>query len=74
VLTVAVSAVLAAYNWPDGHPRRDKLNRFIRRFTANFDTLLKPPFHPKWQEIDLTAEVPGWQRITAPEQIAAATD
>ena len=74
VPTVAVSAVLAAYNWSDGHPRRDKLNRFIRRFTENFDALLKPPFPPKWQEIDLTAEVPGWQRITAPEQMAAATD
>jgi TRAP transporter TAXI family solute receptor len=74
VPTVAVSAVLAAYNWPEGHPRRDKLNRFIRRFTDNFDTLLKPPFHPKWQEIDLTAEVPGWRRITAPEQMAAAAE
>jgi len=74
VPTVAVSAVLAAYNWPDGHPRRHKLNRFIQRFTENFGTLLEPPFHPKWQEIDLAAEVPGWRRITASEQMAAAVD
>jgi TRAP transporter TAXI family solute receptor len=71
VQTVAVSAVLAAYNWPDGHPRRDKLNRFIRSFTANFESLLKPPYHPKWREIDLTEEVPGWRRITATEHVAA---
>ena len=74
VATVAVSAVLAAYNWPDGHPRRAKLNRFIRRFTENFGTLLEPPFHPKWQEVDLSAQVPGWRRITAPEQIAEAAE
>jgi uncharacterized protein len=72
VPTVAVSAVLAAYNWPDGHPRRQKLNRFIRSFTANFDSLLKPPFHPKWREINLAAEVPGWRRITATEPEATA--
>jgi uncharacterized protein len=74
VQTVAVSAVLAAYNWPNGHPRRDKLNRFIQRFSENFEVFLKPPFHPKWREIDLTAEVPGWQRITAPEQVAAVAE
>jgi uncharacterized protein len=72
VPTVAVSAVLAAYNWPEDHPRREKLARFIRSFTANFDRLLKPPFHPKWREIDLAAEVPGWHRITAPEPEARA--
>lgn len=72
VPTVAVSAVLAAYNWPDGHPRRQKLNGFIQSFTTNFDRLLEPPFHPKWREIDLAAEVPGWRRITATEPAGAA--
>lgn len=74
VATVAVSAVLAAYNWPDGHPRRAKLNRFIESFSANFSRLLEPPFHPKWQEVDLKAPVPGWRRITAPEQLAEAAE
>jgi hypothetical protein len=72
VETVAVTAVLAAYNWPADHPRREKLNRFIESFTTNFDRLLEPPFHPKWREIDLKAEVPGWRRITADGQIAEA--
>jgi uncharacterized protein len=65
VQTVAVSAVLAAYNWPAGHPRRQKVDRFIRSFSMNFSELLEPPFHPKWREIDLAAEVPGWQRMIA---------
>jgi uncharacterized protein len=70
VQTVAVAAVLAAYNWPDDHPRRRKLNRFIERFFANFDRLLEPPFHPKWREVDLRAPVPGWQRIAPAENVA----
>lgn len=65
--TVAVSAVLAAYNWAPDHPRRRKLDRFVDQFSANFDRLLEPPFHPKWQEVDLKAEVPGWQRLTPRE-------
>ena len=74
VQTVAVSAVLAAYNWPADHPRRQKLNRFIRSFLANFSSFLQPPFHPKWREVDLNAEVPGWRRITAGEQTAVAAE
>jgi TRAP transporter TAXI family solute receptor len=72
VQTVAVTAVLAAYNWPEGHPRRGKLTRFIERFFANFDRLLEPPYHPKWQEIDLRAQVPGWQRIAPAANVAVA--
>jgi uncharacterized protein len=72
VQTVAVSAVLAAYNWPAGHPRRAKLDRFIESFFANFESLLEPPFHSKWREIDLTAPVPGWQRITPANPLAVA--
>jgi uncharacterized protein len=72
VQTVAVGAVLAAYNWPDDHPRGRKLNRFIQRFFAEFNRLLGPPFHPKWREVDLAAQVPGWQRTTAAKGLAVA--
>jgi hypothetical protein len=72
VQTVAVSAVLAAYNWAPEHPRRGKLTRFIERFYVNFDRLLEPPFHPKWQEVDLKGEVPGWQRIAPAGNVALA--
>jgi TRAP transporter TAXI family solute receptor len=74
VQTIAVSAVLAAYNWEPDHPRRAKLNRFIERLHANFDRLLEPPFHPKWREVDLKAEVPGWQRIAPGGNVAVAAD
>jgi TRAP transporter TAXI family solute receptor len=71
VPTVAVGAVLAAYNWPADHPRGRKLNRFVERFFADFSRLQEPPFHPKWREVDLTAEVPGWRRTSAAEAALA---
>jgi TRAP transporter TAXI family solute receptor len=70
--TVAVGAVLAAYNWPADHPRQRKVSRFIERLFANFDRLLQPPFHPKWREVDLDAQVPGWQRIAPAGSVAVA--
>ena len=73
VPTVAVSAVMAAYNWPANHPRGQKVNRFIDHFFANFDRLMQPPFHPKWQEVNLDAEIPGWQRIRTLPELESAT-
>lgn len=72
VPTVAVSAVMAAYNWPQGHPRATKVSRFIDSFFAHFDRLMEPPFHPKWQEVDLKAEVPGWQRLVLADEVLQA--
>lgn len=73
VQTVAIGEVLAAYNWPAGHPRRVKVSRFVQHFFADFERLLEPPYHPKWQEVDLSAEVPGWQRLpSANERLLAS--
>lgn len=63
VETIAVGAVMAVYNWPEGHPRHRNIDKFVERFRSNFDRLLEPPYHPKWQEVSLEAEVPGWQRF-----------
>ena len=65
VPTVAVGAVMAAYSWPQGHPRSAKVTRFVERFFETFDTFQGGPFHPKWKEVDLRSEVPGWQRYGA---------
>jgi TRAP transporter TAXI family solute receptor len=61
--TIAVGAVMAAYDWPAGHDRRTKVEHFVETFEAKFDDLKSAPYHPKWQEVDLTAEVPGWRRF-----------
>ena len=49
--TIAVPAVLAAYNWAPGTERYRKLSQFVDAFFAKFPTLQKPPFHPKWKEV-----------------------
>lgn len=64
---VAVGEIMAAYNWPAGHPRGAKVETFVREFFTNFDRLLDPAFHPKWDKVDLTVELPGWQRLPAAE-------
>jgi TRAP-type uncharacterized transport system substrate-binding protein len=69
--TLAVSTVLAVYNWPKGTERYHKVERFVTRLFENWDKLLNPPYHPKWRDINLTAAVPGWTRFAvAEEQLA----
>jgi len=47
--------------------RRDysRVARFVDAFFGKFDQFLQPPRHPKWREVNLTAEVPGWTRFQA---------
>jgi uncharacterized protein len=61
--TVGVRAVLAVYGWPNGSDRYKKVARFVTAFLAHFDELQRPPRHPKWLEVDITAELPGWKRF-----------
>ena len=37
------------------------------RFFSKFEEFQKPPRHPKWREVSLTAQVPGWQRFRPAE-------
>ena len=66
--TIAVPGVLAVYNWPKNHERYRKVERFVQRMFANWDKLLKPPFHPKWKDINLAATVEGWNRFGSADQ------
>ncbi|MBK1662693.1 TAXI family TRAP transporter solute-binding subunit [Paracraurococcus ruber] len=64
VETIAVGAVLAAYNHTQPE-RRDRLLRFSRALALKFENFMRPPRHPKWREVNLTAGVPGWTRFGA---------
>jgi uncharacterized protein len=66
--TVAVGTVLVAYNWPAGTERYSKVARFVGAFFARLHEMQVPPHHPKWHEIDLAAEVPGWSRFPPAEE------
>ena len=67
VRTLAVGAVMAVYNWPEGHPRNRKVTNFINAFFSRFLEFQVPPRHRKWQEVSLTAQVPGWKRFQPAE-------
>jgi TRAP transporter TAXI family solute receptor len=61
--TVAVPAVLAAFNWPRNTERYRRLARFVDAFFGKISQLQQPPFHPKWKEVALNAPLPGWVRF-----------
>jgi TRAP transporter TAXI family solute receptor len=68
VETVAVGAVMAVYNWAQETDRYRRVKRFVDGFFGEFGKFLEAPRHPKWKEVNLAAQVPGWQRFVAAEQ------
>jgi TRAP transporter TAXI family solute receptor len=61
--TIAVPAVLAAYNWAPNTDRYRKLSLFVDAFFTKFPQFQNPPFHPKWKEVSLSAPLADWQRL-----------
>jgi len=66
--TIAVPALLAAYNWAPGSERYRKLTQFVDAFFTKFPALQNPPFHPKWKETSLSAPLAGWTRLPYAQQ------
>jgi uncharacterized protein len=63
--TIAVSTVLVAVNLqPDTERYRNMVN-FVDAFFTQFPRLQEAQFHPKWRDVNLTAELPGWKRFAA---------
>jgi TRAP-type uncharacterized transport system substrate-binding protein len=67
--TIAVSAVLVVFNWAPNTDRYRRVSRFTEAFFANFPQFLEKPRHPKWKEVNLAAELPGWTRFAAAQEI-----
>jgi TRAP transporter TAXI family solute receptor len=65
VSTVAVSAVLIAYNWPQDSDRYRRIEKFVQVFFPKLPEFQKAPHHPKWRETNLAAVLPGWTRFPA---------
>jgi TRAP transporter TAXI family solute receptor len=66
--TIAVPAVLAAYNWTPNTERYRKLALFVDAFFTKFPTFQNAPFHPKWKEVSLSAPLAGWNRFPGAQQ------
>jgi TRAP transporter TAXI family solute receptor len=60
--TLSVPMVLAVFNFSDASDRNPRTHRFVDSFLKHLDELKKPPFHPQWKAVELTASVPGWTR------------
>ena len=63
VKTLAVRTVLGVYNWPQGTDRHKKIARFVDAFFSKIDQFQAAQRHPKWSEVNIASEVPGWQRF-----------
>jgi uncharacterized protein len=61
--TVAVGTVLAAIEVHAGSDRYRKIADFVDAFFGGFQSLLQAGHHPKWHEVNLMANLPGWQRF-----------
>ncbi|WP_262030396.1 TAXI family TRAP transporter solute-binding subunit [Microvirga sp. Mcv34] len=61
--TLAVGSLLAVFNWPENSDRYNRVKRFVDAFFSRFDEFLQPGRHPKWKEVNLAADVPGWERV-----------
>jgi len=70
--TIAVPAVLAAYNWAPNTERYRRLARFVDAFFNKIAVLQQPPFHPKWKEVALSAPLPGWSRFRPAPGVAGS--
>jgi TRAP transporter TAXI family solute receptor len=68
VETLAIGAVLIAYNWPKDTDRYRRIAAFVERFFPKLAEFKKAPRHPKWRETNLAATLPGWTRLDAAEE------
>ncbi|SHI97069.1 TRAP transporter solute receptor, TAXI family [Roseomonas rosea] len=68
VETLAVGAVMAVYAWAPGTERFRKVASFVEALHARFEQFLRPPRHPKWREVNLEAQVPGWVRFNPAQE------
>jgi uncharacterized protein len=60
--TVAVGSILAAADLRQIPERYRNVANFVDAFFTGFQSLLSPGNHPKWQEVNLAAELPAWRR------------
>jgi TRAP-type uncharacterized transport system substrate-binding protein len=66
--TVAVGTALVAVDAAPDSERHRRIAGFVEAFFDNFAKLGETSRHPKWQEVSLAAELPGWRRFGPAEE------
>ncbi len=67
--TLATSVAMVMYNWPRGHARFKRVNRFVTAFFSKFEEFHDSARHAKWKEINIAAAIPGWTRFEPAEKL-----
>jgi uncharacterized protein len=62
VPTIANRALLVAYAWPENSDKYRKVAKFVDAFFSKIDQFNNSARHPKWREVNLAADMPGWIR------------
>jgi TRAP-type uncharacterized transport system substrate-binding protein len=65
VPTIANRALLVAYAWPENSEKYRKVAKFVDAFFSKIDQFNNSSRHPKWREVNLSADMPGWVRFKA---------
>jgi TRAP transporter TAXI family solute receptor len=60
--TIAVGSVLVTLSTPSDSARAKRVNRFVDTLFERFEQFRRPGYHPKWREVNLSAQVQGWVR------------
>ncbi len=61
--TIAVGTVMVVANLQPTTERYRNVVNFVDAFFTQFPRLQEAPRHPKWAEVNLAAELPGWKRF-----------
>jgi formylglycine-generating enzyme required for sulfatase activity/TRAP-type uncharacterized transport system substrate-binding protein len=67
VATIAVPMAMVVTTLAPGNERYRAVEDFVDAFFTQLPRLQQAPHHPKWKEVDVAAELPGWKRFTAAE-------
>jgi TRAP-type uncharacterized transport system substrate-binding protein len=60
--TVAVSTLLAVFDWQPTHGRYHNVRNFISAFFTALPELRRQGSAPVWRQLNITAQLPGWTR------------
>lgn len=66
--TVAVATGLFVGPVTAGSDDYRKLSNVVDTFFTQFQTLLAPGHHGKWAEVNLSSQIPGWQRFAPADE------
>jgi TRAP-type uncharacterized transport system substrate-binding protein len=65
IRTVSIPSGLWAIQRPPGSARAALMDHFVETILTRQDYLRRPPRHPRWRDLDLRADLPGWPRHPA---------